>query len=431
MLKFLNKHKFFILMLNIITSLSLFSYVHAGDKIVASFMESGTYNKAALDVKPIYESKTGNTVEIVAKPFDVLMQAYLTDLATDSGQFDIISVTCWIGDVYNKMLPLDKYIARDNYGKEAGFIPDLLRPNQGTEYFNGKPIGIPYAIDAYAVLYRKDLFDKAGLSADWKTWPEMFMTLDKLKKSLPGNISPFVFAYGATEQTPAIWLSAYDGYLLKKDGRYGIEENKMINALEITKKSMSYAPKNALALSIGEANQVFLNGNAAVLMGWPSFIRAAADDSNKSKVVGKWALGSLPGPGMTWLSAWSLGIAKTSKNPDASWEFIKSYINKNNGTKFMSKYGIGSPFTSTYLSSSAKAKHGHDYPQHVKNLASVKNAPWAFSAFLDVYGRGTGDFLLGKNTAKETVKNWESQLGRKRPSAGMQEAAKLSGLMER
>lgn len=402
-----------------------------GQSIVASFMESGTYNVAALDdVKPAFEASTGASVEVVARPFDQLMQSYLTDLATDTGQYDIISVTSWIGDVYDKLLPLDEYIARDGYGAEAGFIPDLLKPNQGTEYFDGKPIGIPYAIDAYAVLYRTDLFEAAGVEPNWSNWEEMFATLDALKPSLPAGVDPFVFAYGATEQTPAIWLSAYDGYLLNSDGTYGHDKDKMVEALEITKRTMDYAPSNAAALSIDEANQVFLNGNAAVLMGWPSFVRAAADDPEKSQVVGKWALGSLPGPGVTWLSAWNLGIAKTSKNPDLAWEFIKSYINEQNGTDFMARYGIGSPFLATFTSDAAVAEKGHDYPQHAKNMANVRNAPWSFSAFLDVYSRGTGDFLSGLKTASETVDDWDTQLGDTSPSAGMQEAAKLSGLME-
>jgi ABC-type glycerol-3-phosphate transport system substrate-binding protein len=403
----------------------------AGQSIVASFMESGTYNVAAIDdVKPAFEASTGATVEVIARPFDQLMQSYLTDLATDTGQYDIISVTSWIGDVYDKLLPLDEYIARDGYGADAGFIPDLLKPNQGTEYFDGKPIGIPYAIDAYAVLYRSDLFEAAGIEPNWSNWEEMFATLDALKPSLPAGVDPFVFAYGATEQTPAIWLSAYDGYLLNSDGTYGLERDKMVEALEVTKRSMSYAPSNAAALSIDEANQVFLNGNAAVLIGWPSFVRAAADDPSKSQVVGKWALSSLPGPGITWLSAWNLGIAKTSKNPDLAWEFIKTYINEQNGTDFMARYGIGSPFLSTFTSDTAQAEKGHDYPQHAKNMANVRNAPWSFSAFLDVYSRGTGDFLSGVKTASETVDDWESQLGDTSPSAGMQEAARLSGMME-
>ena len=405
----------------------------AGTKITANFMASGTYDKAALEAKAAYEAATGGTVEIVAKPFDQLVQANLTDLATGTGQYDVISVTSWEADVYDKLLPLDDYIKRDKYGKEAGFIPRLLRANQGTEYFNGKPVGVPYAIDGYAMLVRTDLLEKAGVKWNWPTWEAFFADMDKLKKSkaLPSGVSPFVFAYGATEQVPAIWLTAYDGYLLKKNGTYGVDKAKMTKALEVTKKTMGYAPKDASSLSIDEANQVFLNGNAAVVMGWPSFIRAAADDPAKSKVVGKWALSSTPGKGMVWLSAWNLGISKTSKNPDAAWEFIKTYINEKNGTTWMSTYGIGSPFQNTFTSADAKATKAHDYPQHAKNLAKVKNAPWSFSAFLDVYSRGTGDFISGKKSATETIAWWDKQLGKKKPAAGMVQAAKASGLMQK
>jgi len=403
----------------------------AGVKITANFMASGTYDKAALEVKSVFEANTGATVDIVAKPFDQLVQANLTDLATGTGQYDVISVTSWEADVYDKLLPLDTFIKRDNYGAAAGFIPGLLRPNQGTEFFGGKAVGVPYGIDGYAMLVRKDLFASAGVSSNWKTWNDFFVAMKKLKKSLPSTMSPFAFAYGATEQVPGIWLSAYDGYMLKKNGTYGLQYGKMTKALAVAKKTMEYAPSNALALGIDEANQLFLNGQVAVVMGWPSFIRAAADNPEKSKVAGKWALAQLPGPGFVWLSAWNLGIAKTSKNPEAAWEFIKTYINEKNGTDWMARFGIGTPFLNTLTGTVAQAKHGHDYPIHAKNLGNVKNAPWSFSAFLDVYARGSADFMSGKQTAIETVRSWEKQIGKKKPAPGMIEAAKLSGLMQK
>jgi len=403
---------------------------YAGKTITANFMASGTYDKAALEVKAKFEEETGGKVEIVAKPFDQLVQANLTDLAAGTGQYDVISVTSWEADVYDKLLPLDAYIARDKYGVDAGFIPGLLRANQGTEYFGGKPVGVPYAIDGYAMLVRKDLLDKAGVKWNWKTWPEFFAAMDKLDLTLPFGVDPFVSAYGAVEQVPAIWLSDYDGYLLKKNGTYGLEKAKMVRALNVAKKALNYAPTNAKALSIDEANQVFLNGNAAVLMGWPSFVRGAADNAAKSKVVGKWALSSVPGNGTKWLSAWNLGIAKTSKNPEMAWDFIKAYINEKNGTDWMQRIGIGSPFLNTFTGPSAAA-NAHDYPQHAKNLGNVKNAPWSFSAFLDVYSRGTGDFIAGKKTASQTVDFWEKQLGKKKPAPGMVEAARASGQMQR
>jgi hypothetical protein len=96
----------------------------------------------------------------------------------------------------------------------------------------------------------------------------------------------------------------------------------------------------------------------------------------------------------------------------------------------MQRIGIGSPFLKTFTGPSAAA-NAHDYPQHAKNLGNVKNAPWSFSAFLDVYSRGTGDFIAGKKTASQTVDFWDKQLGKKKPAPGMVEAAKASGQMQR
>ena len=140
----------------------------------------------------------------------------------------------------------------------------------------------------------------------------------------------------------------YDGYLVNKDGKYALDREKAVAALNKMQSLLEYNPPDVLGLAIDPGNAVFLNGKAATMVGWPSFIRAAADDPEKSQVVGKWALAEFPGPGFPMVSAWNLFISKYSKNPDAAWEWIKAYANAENGKQWMKEYGIGSPFQSTY-----------------------------------------------------------------------------------
>ena len=71
--------------------------------------------------------------------------------------------------------------------------------------------------------------------------------------------------------------------------RRSVEFDEAVRVFKLIKELLPYAPENALALSIDEANAVFLDGKAAMMPCWPSFVRAAADDPDQSKVVGKWA----------------------------------------------------------------------------------------------------------------------------------------------
>ena len=388
-----------------------------GQEIVVSYMQSGTYDNAARDLVDSFQEETGATVEVVAQPFEVLTQTYVTDLATGTGQFDLISSTSWIADQFPQLRSLGDLYNEEDF---PGFIPELLQP--GRAAYNGSDIvGIPYAVDAYGLFYRTDIFQDAGVSADWSNWEEFFAALDALQPSLPEGMSPFVFSYGAVEQTPAIWLAAYDSWMVDSAGRYGVDREPAIRALDILARTLDYAPEGAVALSIDEANAVFNSGGAAVLICWPSFNRAAANES----LPGQWALGSLPGPGRPWLSLWNASIASTSDNPELVYEWIKSYINPANSTANMAEYGIGSPFGSTYSDPELLAANAHDYPTQAANLAQAINVPWTFPAF-EVAFRAVGEMLTGSLTSGQVVDAWHEGWGPlDPPAAAVDEAAAL------
>ena len=154
---------------------------HAGAEVVTTFMQSGTYDIGAEQLEPGFEELTGIELDIVASPFVVLVQNHITDLSTGTGEFDVISGDFWIGSVWNQMHPLDEFIERDMWG--GSFIEGLMQPGP-SGYFDGKRIGIPYSADAYGLIYRTDIFEEAGISADWETWDEFIEALDALEMHL-------------------------------------------------------------------------------------------------------------------------------------------------------------------------------------------------------------------------------------------------------
>ena len=194
-------------------------------------------------------------------------------------------------------------------------------------------------------------------------------------------------------------------------------------------KLVDYGPANVKSLSIDEATAIFLQGKSAALVGWPSFIRAQADDPAASQVVGKWQLAPFPGPGFPLLSCWNLFISKYSKNPELAWEWIKAYANPTNGKDFMVTYGIGSPFTKTYEDTELLAKHAHDFPAQVKNLGRAKAMPHAFEAY-EVLFRNLGDMLTGAATAEQVVDNWHKQWAEFKVPPALIESAEKQGLKE-
>ena len=375
---------------------------HAGAEIVATYMQSGTYDVGAENIEADFEAATGIEIELVASPWAVLNQNHITDLTTGTGEFDIMSGEFWIASVWDKMLPLDDFVERDSYGGD--FIPTIWQPGP-SGHFDGKRIGIPYSADAYGIIYRTDIFEEAGLSADWETWDDYIATMDALAMHLEGtDMAPSVFAWGASEQTPAIFLGMYDGYLVDSMGNYAVEEESAIAALNQMASLLAYNPEGATGLSIDEANSVFLTGNAATMICWVSFVRASAQDPDSSLVVDNWATAPFPGPGFPFLSAWNLFISEYTDEPDAAWEWVKYYINGEQATQRFVELGVGSPYLSTYEDPELMEKYSHDFPSMVHNLSRAQSVPWVFEAF-EIFFRNTSELVIGSLTAEEALAN--------------------------
>jgi ABC-type glycerol-3-phosphate transport system substrate-binding protein len=290
---------------------------------------------------------------------------------------------------------------------------------------------VPYSADAYGIWYNTEVFTQCQLKAEWETWDDYIAVLDKLQICLKGkDISPTVHYFGQIEQPAAIFLGMYDSYMVDKNGKYGLDREKAVAALNKMQSLLKYNPEGVLGFDFNAGNAVFLNGKAATMIGWPSFIRANADDPAQSKVVGKWAMAKFPGPGFPMVSAWNLFISKYSKNPDAAWEWIKAYVNGKNGTEYMMTYGIGSPFRTTYEDPALLETLAHFLPAQMENLNRAKSLPWTFAAF-EAFFRNEGDFHQGKITAEEMLDRVQTQWNEIEVPEALIQMADTQGLKEK
>jgi len=78
----------------------------------------------------------------------------------------------------NLVMPLDDFIQESNwkpYRKLPPALPDATR-------YGGKVYALPHSYTTYALVYRKDLFEKAGISGPPETWDELFEYARKLSQ---------------------------------------------------------------------------------------------------------------------------------------------------------------------------------------------------------------------------------------------------------
>ncbi len=98
---------------------------------------------------------------------NVLRQKVTTDIATKGGQYDVVTIGNYEVPIWAKqgwLLPLD--------GLVSDYDVDDLRPAiRGSVSVDGKLYGAPFYGESAMIMYRTDLFDKAGMKMpDAPTW---------------------------------------------------------------------------------------------------------------------------------------------------------------------------------------------------------------------------------------------------------------------
>jgi sorbitol/mannitol transport system substrate-binding protein len=98
-------------------------------------------------------------LEWVTLEENVLRQKVTTDIATKGGQYDVLTIGTYEVPIWAKqgwLLPLDNL--GDNYDAD-----DLLPAIRSGLTVDGKLYAVPFYGESSMVMYRKDLFEKAGL----------------------------------------------------------------------------------------------------------------------------------------------------------------------------------------------------------------------------------------------------------------------------
>src|ERR1044072_6366855 len=102
----------------------------------------------------------GIDLEWVTLEENVLRQKVTTDIATKGGQYDVMTIGTYEAPIWAKqgwLVPLD------NLGADYD-ADDILPPIRSGLSADGKLYAAPFYGESSMIMYRKDLFEKAGLT---------------------------------------------------------------------------------------------------------------------------------------------------------------------------------------------------------------------------------------------------------------------------
>jgi sorbitol/mannitol transport system substrate-binding protein len=384
----------------------------------------------------------GIDLEWVTLEENVLRQKVTTDIATKGGQYDVLTIGTYEVPIWAKqdwLVPLT--------GLGAGYdVDDLLPPIRAGLTVDGKLYAAPFYGESSMIMYRKDLFEAAGLKMpDKPNWDFIKSAAAKItdkSKEIYGICLRGKPGWGENMAFLTTMANSYSGRWFDEKWHPtfdGPEWKKTLDTyLDIMKTS---GPPGASSNGFNENLALFQSGKCGM---WIDATVAASfvSDPKASKVADK--VGYAPAPcGTTcknanWLWAWSLGIPAGSKKVEAAEKFIAWATSKPYAELVASKdgwanvppgtrkslyanpdYQKAAPFAAMSLQAIDSANPGLDGNDKPKPYIGVQ-----FAAIPEFQGIGTAvgqqfaAALAGSSTADQALKNAQALTLREMTKAG-------------
>lgn len=255
----------------------------------------------------------------------VLRQRLSTDIATGSGQFDLMTIGAYEAPIWARkgwLAPLT--------GLPAGYQEqDLIKPVREGLSLDGQLYALPFYAESSMTYYRKDLFQQKNLQMpaqpSWQQIAELAAKLHEPEKGVYGLCLRGRAGWGENMAILTTMANAWGGRWFDQQWQPQLsspEWKKAVNFyVEVLRK---YGPPGVSSNGFNENLVLFANGKCGI---WVDATVAAGMlyNGKDSKVADKTAFAAAPvavtDKGSRWIWIWSLAIPKSSKAQDAAKKF--------------------------------------------------------------------------------------------------------------
>ncbi|MBO9099853.1 MULTISPECIES: ABC transporter substrate-binding protein [Rhizobium] len=267
---------------------------------------------------------------------NILRQKVTTDIATKGGQYDVLTIGTYEVPIWAKqgwLQPLD------NLGASYD-VNDLLPAIRSGLTTDGKLYAAPFYGESSMVMYRKDLFDKAGLKMpDAPTWDFIADAAKKItdkKDEVYGICLRGKAGWGENMAFLTAMSNSFGARWFDEKWTAQFDQPEWKKTLDFYVKMLKEdGPPGASSNGFNENLALFQTGKCGM---WIDATVAASfvSDPKQSKVADKVGFALAPDNGLgkrgNWLWAWNLAIPAGSKKIEAAEKFVawatsKEYTN--------------------------------------------------------------------------------------------------------
>jgi sorbitol/mannitol transport system substrate-binding protein len=277
----------------------------------------------------------GIDLEWVTMEENVLRQKVTTDIATKGGQYDVMTIGTYEVPIWAKqgwLVPLD------DLGADYD-VDDLLPAIRGGLSVDGKLYAAPFYGESSMVMYRKDLFEKAGLTMpeapSWEFIADAARKITDKSSETYGICLRGKAGWGENMAFLTATANSFGARWFDENWKPQFDQPEWKNTLQFYIDLMKDAgPPGASSNGFNENLALFQSGKCGM---WIDATVAASFVTNpkESQVADKVGFALAPDTGLgkrgNWLWAWSLAIpAGSAKQEEAkkfiAWATSKSYL---------------------------------------------------------------------------------------------------------
>jgi N,N'-diacetylchitobiose transport system substrate-binding protein len=277
---------------------------------------------------------------------------------------------------------------------------------------NGKVYGKPWYAGARALIYRKDILQKAGVQPP-KTWDDMMTVAKAIKAKVPG-VYPVSYT-GLSEHMylPTIWQAG--GQIATQNGgswTSALNSPQAVRAIsfytDFYKEGLT--PKASIGWEEPDAQEAFINGDIAMLVagGWTYNSIVQTKPGMKSKVGTALEPAGPSGKDTAFAGGSHLVVFKESKNRDLANAFVDYMLKPANLTKFTSEIGflpgtVSGIKASGYLADPVRKPFADQLLEH--SAVYPPSPRWGALEGANIFDGEIQKVMKGQQTAQQAAKN--------------------------
>lgn len=310
----------------VVSFLVMFCSVAFAEVITVATVNNGDMIRMQGLMSDFYDKHPDIKVNWVTLEENLLREKVTTDIATDGGQYDVMTIGTYEVPIWGKrgwLKPL--------YFSRSYDVDDLLPAIRGGLSINGKLYAAPFYGESSMVMYRKDLMRKAGLrmpsAPTWRDIERAAKAMTDKRNGVYGICLRGKAGWGENMAFISAMANSFGARWFDRDWKPQFNTQEWKDTLSTYLRLMNrYGPPGASSNGFNENLTLFQQGKCGM---WIDATVAASFVTNpkNSKVADKVGFALAPDKGLgkrgNWLWAWSLAIPSGTQKAKAAKTFIE------------------------------------------------------------------------------------------------------------